>query len=71
MSKNKKKNNVFSKISNFFKSVIVEAKKVIWTNKKNLIKYSVATLSFMLFICVYFVGIDLLIALITYIKELI
>ena len=71
MSKNKKKNNVFSKISNFFSSVIVEAKKVIWTNKKNLIKYSVATLSFMLFICVYFVGIDLLIALITYIKELI
>ncbi len=71
MAKNKKKNNVFSKISNFFKSVIVEAKKVIWTNKKNLIKYSVATLSFMLFICVYFVGIDLLIALITYIKELI
>ena len=71
MAKNKEKNNVFSKISNFFKSVIVEAKKVIWTNKKNLIKYSVATLSFMLFICVYFVGIDLLIALITYIKELI
>ena len=71
MAKNKKKNNVFSKIYNFFNSVIVEAKKVIWTNKKNLIKYSVATLSFMLFICVYFVGIDLLIALITYIKELI
>lgn len=71
MAKNKKKNNVFSKISSFFNSVIVEAKKVIWTNKKNLIKYSVATLSFMLFICVYFVGIDLLIALITYIKELI
>ena len=71
MAKNKKKNNVFSKISSFYSSVIVEAKKVIWTNKKNLIKYSVATLSFMLFICVYFVGIDLLIALITYIKELI
>lgn len=71
MAKNKKKNNFFSKISSFFSSVIVEAKKVIWTNKKNLIKYSVATLSFMLFICVYFVGIDLLIALITYIKELI
>lgn len=71
MAKNKKKNNVFSKISGFFNSVIVEAKKVIWTNKKNLIKYSVATLSFMLFICVYFVGIDLLITLITYIKELI
>ena len=71
MAKNKNKNNVFSKISSFFSSVIVEAKKVIWTNKKNLIKYSVATLSFMLFICVYFVGIDLLIALITYIKELI
>ena len=71
MAKNKKKYNVFSKISSFFNSVIVEAKKVIWTNKKNLIKYSVATLSFMLFICVYFVGIDLLIALITYIKELI
>lgn len=71
MAKNKKKNNVFSKIYNFFNSVIVEAKKVIWTNKKNLIKYSVATLSFMLFIGIYFVVIELLITLITYIKELI
>ena len=39
--------------------------------KKNLIKYSIATLVFMLFICLFFVGTDLLIALITYVKELI
>ena len=52
-------------------SVKKEGKKVIWTSKKNLLKYSIATLAFMLFICLFFVGTDLIIALMSYVKELV
>ena len=72
MAKDKKKNkNIFTKIKDFFTDVKSESKKVIWTSKKNLVKYSIATLIFMIFICLFFVGTDLIIALISYVKELI
>ncbi len=67
----KEKKNVFKKIGSFFKGVKEEGKKVIWTSEKNLVKYSIATLAFMIFICLFFVGTDLLIALISYVKEII
>ncbi len=67
----KKQKNIFIKIKDFFTDVKAESKKVIWTSKKNLVKYSIATLVFMLFICLFFVGTDLIIALISYVKELI
>ena len=67
----KKKKSLFRKLSDFFSGVKVESKKVIWTSKKNLLKYSIATILFMLFTCLFFVGTDLLIALISYLKELI
>ncbi len=67
----KKKKNIFTKIKDFFIDVKSESKKVIWTSKKNLVKYSIATLVFMIFICLFFVGTDLIIALISYVKELI
>lgn len=67
----KKQKNIFIKIKDFFTGVKAESKKVIWTSKKNLVKYSIATLVFMLFICLFFVGTDLIIALISYVKELI
>ena len=67
----KKKNNLFKKISEFFTDVKKESHKVMWTSKKNLVKYSVATLVFMIFICLFFVGTDLIIALVSYVKELI
>ncbi len=71
MAKEKKKKNIFTFFKDFFVDVKKEAKKVVWTSKKNLFKYSLATLLFMLFICLFFVGTDLIIALISYVKELI
>ena len=70
MAKNKKKRNVITFLKDFFLDVKKEGKKVIWTSKKNLVKFSVATLLFMLFICLFFVATDLIIALITKVKEL-
>ena len=67
--KNKKGKLTFLK--DFFVDVKKESKKVIWTSKKSLLKYSIATLVFMLFICLFFVGTDLIIALLSYVKELI
>lgn len=69
--KKKKRRNLFVFLKDFFNSVIKEAKKVIWPTKKNLFKYSVVTILFMIFICVFFVATDLVIALISYVKELI
>jgi len=71
MAKSKKKKNIFSRIKEFFEDVKKETTKVNWTSKENLIKYSVATLMFIMFICLFFMATDLLIALISYIKELI
>lgn len=71
MKKSKSKKNLFAFLKNFFSDVKKETKKIIWTSKKNLIKYSVITLLFMLFICLFFVGTDLIIALLSYVKELI
>lgn len=71
MAKSKKKKGLFTFLRDFFSDVKKEAEKVMWTSKKNLFKYSIATLVFMLFICLFFVGTDLIIALISYVKELI
>ena len=71
MAKTKKSRNLFVFLKDFFGSVIKEAKKVIWPTKKNLFKYSMVTILFMVFICLFFVGTDLIIALISYVKELI
>lgn len=71
MKKSKSKKKLFAFLKNFFSDVKKETKKIIWTSRKNLIKYSVITLLFMLFICLFFVGTDLIIALLSYVKELI
>ena len=52
-----------SKISDYFKGVRKEISRIRWTNKKDLIKYSVATIVFMIFFGVFFYAIDLLVAL--------
>lgn len=70
-NKKTKRKNLFSVLKEFFDGVKKETKKIIWTSKKNLVKYSIATLGFMLFICLFFVATDLIIALISYVKELI
>ena len=46
----------------FFSNVLKEMKKVKWPNKKDMVKYSIATLSIILFFCVFFVGSDLIIS---------
>ena len=71
MAKQKQRRNLFVFLKDFFSDVKKEGKKVIWTSKKNLLKYSIATLDFMLFICLFFVGTDLIIALMSYVKELV
>ena len=52
-----------SKISDYFKGVRKEIARIRWTNKKDLIKYSVSTIVFMIFFGVFFYAIDLLVAL--------
>ena len=71
MAKLKKKKNVFTRIKEYFVDVKKEASNVMWTSKKNLVKYSIATLVFMVFMCLFFVGSDMIIALLSYLKELV
>ena len=49
---------VFKSIKTYFKGVKKEFEKIRWTNGKDLVKYSVATCSFMLFFGVFFYLID-------------
>lgn len=70
MKKSKNKRGLIRFLKDFFSDVRKETKKILWTTKKNLFKYSIITLLFMLFICLFFVGTDLIIALISYVKEL-
>ena len=51
------------KIIDYFKGVKKEVSRIKWTNKKDLLKYSVSTILFMLFFGVFFYGIDMLVAL--------
>lgn len=57
-----KKVGLFKKISNWFKSVIKEVSKVRWTPKKEMIKYSIATIVFIIFFALFFYAIELLMA---------
>lgn len=52
------------KKDNFFKSVKKEMSNVKWLNKKDMIKYTIATLVFCVFFAIYFYGINLLFAFI-------
>jgi len=51
------------KIIEYFKGVKKEISRIRWTKGKELVKYSVAAVSFILFFCVYFYVIDVLVAL--------
>jgi len=52
------------KIKQFFKEVKSELGKVKWPNKKDMVKYSVATISFVIFFAGFFYLIDLAVAFI-------
>ena len=57
-AKTEKKENIFVKIGKYFKGVGKEFKRIRWTSGKDLLKYSIATLCFVLFLGLYFYGID-------------
>ena len=52
----------FEMVENF-KGVKKEISRIKWTSKKDLVKYSVSTIIFMIFFGVFFYAIDLLVAL--------
>ena len=51
------KQSIITKIVLFFKGVKGEVKKVHWLSKKEMVKYSIATISFILFCAVFFYAI--------------
>lgn len=50
--------SIFKKISKYFRGVVKEGKKVRWTNGKDLVKYSIAAVIFVIFFGIYFYAID-------------
>ena len=52
-----------SAITKYFKGVKKEIGRIRWTNSKELVKYSVTTVGFMLCLGVYFYAIDMLVSL--------
>ena len=60
----KKKKGIFKGIKSYFKGVKKEIGRIRWTSGKDLVKYSIATIMFVLFFGVYFYLIDLVVALI-------
>ena len=52
------KGNIFKKIGKYFKGVAKEIKRIKWTSSKDLVKYSVAAVVFVVFFGIYFYGID-------------
>ena len=58
VKKKEKGENIFKKIGKYFKGVLKEIKRIRWTSGKDLLKYSVATVLFVLFFGVYFYAID-------------
>ena len=54
---------IFNAIANYFKGVNKELKRIRWTSGKELAKYSLTAVLFMLFLGVYFYAIDMLVSL--------
>lgn len=56
--------NIFKSITRYFKGVKKEISRIRWTTPKDLLKYSITAVSFMVFLGAYFYVIDLLVSLI-------
>ena len=56
--------NIFKSITRYFKGVKKETSRIRWTTPKDLLKYSITAVSFMIFLGAYFYVIDLLVSLI-------
>ena len=52
------KGNIFKRIGKYFKGVGKEIKRIKWTSGKELVKYSIAAIAFVVFFGLYFYGID-------------
>ena len=52
------------KVKNFFKDVKKEISNVKWPSRKNMIKYTIITVVFILFFALFFLSLDLIIAFI-------
>ena len=52
------KKNLWVRFRIFLHGVRVETKKIHWTSKEQLIKYSIATIVFVVFMALFFYGID-------------
>ena len=61
--KKEAKESFFSKIANFFRGVKTEGKRIKWPTKKDMLKYSVATIFFIVFCAAFFYVIDVILAL--------
>lgn len=59
--KKEKKPGVFSKIRKFFADIIAELKKVKWPSKSDFLKYTSATLFFIVFFALFFLLSDTII----------
>lgn len=54
----KERVNVFKAIGRYFKGVGKEIKRIKWTSGKELVKYSIAAVGFVVFFGLYFYAID-------------
>jgi preprotein translocase subunit SecE len=57
-----------SKVSNFFIGIKKEMEKVKWPSKKEMVKYSITTIIFIIFFALFFFSLDLIFA---YLKSLV
>ena len=62
--KKDKKENVFKRIGKYFRGVGKELKRIRWTERKDLFKYTLCTLMFVLFFGLYFYAIDWIVLLV-------
>ena len=63
-TKKEKKENIFKRSIKYFKGVGKELKRIRWTDRKDLVKYSICTLVFVLFFGIYFYAIDWIVLLV-------
>lgn len=52
------------KKESYFKGVKEEAKKIVWPSRKELVKYSISTIVFILFMVLFFLLVSALISLV-------
>ncbi len=62
--KKEQKNSLWTRFMIFCHGVKSEISKVRWTNKQDMLKYSIATIVFILFCSLFFYGIDFIFALV-------